>query len=127
MHAFFKSKILSGSEGDLRCQKTFYNRIVCKVQKHHNVIGGTAFLKGSAEEFGYVIFDAHCRKNNGEFFIGICSQGSLLNDLCSQLIMWKTVTGKDRQLLAADQCGQSVDSGDTGVDIVSWIFTGYRI
>ena len=41
--------------------------------------------------------------------------------------MWKTVTGKDRQLLAADQCGQSVNSGDTGVDIVSWIFTGYRI
>ena len=61
------------------------------------------------------------------FFIGVCSQGSLLNDLCSQLIMWKTVTGKDRQLLAADQCGQSVNSGDTGVDIVSWIFTGYRI
>ncbi len=41
--------------------------------------------------------------------------------------MWKTVSGKDRQLLAADQGGQSVDGGDTGVDIVSWIFTCYRI
>ena len=109
MHAFFKSKILSGSEGDLRCQKTLYNRIVCKVQKHHNVVGRTAFFEGPAEEFRYVVFHTHCRKNNGEFFIGVCSQGSLLNDLCSQLIMWKTVTGKDRQLLSPDQGGQSVD------------------
>ena len=127
MHAFFKSKIFSSSEGNLRCQKTLYNRVVGKVQKHYNVVGSTAFLEGPAEEFGYVVFNAHCCKNNSEFLIGVCAKGSLLNDLCSQLVMRKTVSGKDRQLLAADQGGQSVDGGDAGVDIVSRIFTGYRV
>ena len=105
VHAFFKSKIFSSSEGNLRCQKTLYNRVVGKVQKHYNVVGSTAFLEGPAEEFGYVVFNAHCCKNNSEFLIGVCAKGSLLNDLCSQLVMRKTVSGKDRQLLAADQGG----------------------
>ncbi len=54
-------------------------------------------------------------------------QRSLLYDLCCQLVMWKSVSGEDRQLLSADQCGQSVDGGDTGTDIVSRIFTANRV
>ena len=54
-------------------------------------------------------------------------QRSLLYDLCSQLVVWKTISGKDWKLLSSDQGGQSVDCGNTGVDIVSGIFTCYRV
>ncbi len=41
--------------------------------------------------------------------------------------MGKSVSGEDRQLLTADQSSQSVDGRDTGTDIVSRVFTGYRV
>ena len=127
VHSFFKSKILCGSEGNLRCKKTFNNRIICKIQEHNYMVCSTAFLEGTAEKFRYVIFDTHCRENNGKIFIRVLSQRSLLYDLCSQLVVWKTISGKDRKLLSSDQGGQSVDCGNTGVDIVSGIFTCYRV
>ena len=91
------------------------------------MVCSTAFLEGTAEKFRYVIFDTHCRENNGKIFIRVLSQRSLLYDLCSQLVVWKTISGKDRKLLSSDQGGQSVDCGNTGVDIVSGIFTCYRV
>ncbi len=98
-----------------------------KVQEHSNVVRYTALLKGSAEELCYVIFNTHSCKYNGKVLIRICTQRSLLYDLCSQLIVRKTISGKDRKLLSSNQGGQSVDCGNTGVDIVSWIFTCYRV
>ena len=127
MHSFFKSKILCGGEGNLRCKKTLNNRIVCQVQEHDYVVCSSAFLEGTAEKFCDIIFDTHCCENNGKFFIRAFSQGCLLYDLCSQLIVWKTISGKNRKLLTTDQRGQSVNRGDTGVDIVSWVFAGYRV
>ena len=91
------------------------------------MIGGSAFLKGTAEKFCHIIFNAHCCENNGKFLIGILSQRGLLYDLCGQLIVRQTIAGKDGQLLATDQGGQSVDGGNTGVNIVTGIFTGYRV
>ena len=91
------------------------------------MVCGTAFLEGTAEKFRYVIFDTHCRKNNGKILIRVLSQRSLLYDLCGQLIVGKTISGKDWKLLSSDQGGQSVDCGNTGVDIVSGIFTCYRV
>ena len=38
-----------------------------------------------------------------------------LYDLGSQLVVGKTVSGENRKFLAADQGGQSVDGGDSGV------------
>ena len=127
MHTFFKCKIFSSSQGDLWCQKTLNSWIICQVQEHDNMIGDTAFFKGSAEKFCNIIFDTHCCKYNSEILIGITAQRSLTHDLCSQLVVRKTVSGENRKLLSTDQGGQTVNGGDTGVDVVSWILTGNRI
>ena len=81
----------------------------------------------TAEEFGNIVFDTHCSEYDCKFLIGVVSQRSLLYNLCSQLIMGKSVSREDRKLLASDQGSQSVDGGDTGTDVVTGILTGYRV
>ena len=127
MHSFFKGKIFGCCKSDLRSKKTLYYRIVCQIQEHDNMVGSTAFLKGTAEKFSYVIFYAHCCKYNGKVFIGVASQRSLLYDLRSKFVVGKSVSGKNRKFLSADQCCQTVDSRNTCVDIVSRVLSGYWI
>ena len=91
------------------------------------MVGGAALFEGTAEKLCHIVFDAHCREHYGEILIGITAEGSLLYDLRGKLVVGQTVSGKDRQLLAADQGGQPVDSGNTGVDIVTGIFPGNRV
>ena len=54
--------------------------------------GNTAFLKGAAEEISHIMLNAHGSKDNGKFLVRIITQRSLLNNLCSQLIMGQTVS-----------------------------------
>ena len=127
MHPFFKSQILCGGESHLWSDQPFYNRIIGKIQIHDHMVGHAAFFKGPAEKFRHIIFNAHCRKDNGKVFIAVPSQGSLLYDLGRQLVMGKAVSGEDRKLLAPDQSGQTVDGGNTCLDKVSGIFSGHRV
>ena len=127
MHTFFKSKILCCSQGDLRSQKTLNSRIICQVQEHNNMIGSTALLKCSAEKLCNIILNTHCSKHNGEILIRISAQRSLTHDLCSQLIMWKTVSGENRKLLSTNQGGQTINCRNTGIDVVTRILTGNRV
>ena len=92
VHTFFKSQIFRSSKSNLRCNQTFYNRVICQIQVHNNMVGYTAFLKGTAEKFRYVIFYTHCSKNNGEFFIAVASKRCLLNNLRCKLVMGKSVS-----------------------------------
>ena len=104
MHAFLECKVLGSCQCYLRGDQTLYNRVVCQVQEHNNVIGYTAFLEGSAEELCYVVFNTHSGKYDCKLLIGI-SKGCLLYDLCCQLVVRKSVSGEDRQLLATNQGG----------------------
>ena len=127
MHALLKSQIFCGSESYLWSDQSFHHRVVGKVEIHDYMVGYAAFLKGPAEKFRYVVFYTHCRKDNGEVFITVPSQRSLLYDLGRQLVMGKAVAGENRQLLSADQSSQSIDGRNTGLDKVSGVFSGHRI
>ena len=127
MHAFFKCQILCSGKCDLWCQQSFNDRVVCQVQEHDNVIRSTAFFESTAEKFCNIVFNTHSCKNDCKVFIGITAQRSLLYDLCSQLVMWKTISGKDWKFLTTDQSSQTINCRNTGIDIVSWIFSRDRI
>ena len=127
MHAFFKCQILCCGEGNLRCDQTLYNRVVCQVQVHNYVVRNTAFFESLAEEFCYVIFNTHSCENDRKFFIGIITKRSLFYDLSCQTVMWQTISGENRKLLSADQSGQTIDRGNTGTNVVTRIFTGNRV
>ena len=126
MHAFLECKVLGSCQRYLRSDQTLYNRVVCQVQEHNNVVRYTAFLKGPAEELCYVVFNTHSGKYDCKLLIRI-SKGCLLYDLCCQLVVRKSVSGEDWQLLATNQGSQTVDCRNTGMDIVSWVFTGNRV
>ena len=81
----------------------------------------------TAEEIRYVVLHAHGRKYDTELLVRIVAQGSLLYQLCRQLIMGQTVAGENRQLLSSNQGGQTVDRGKSGTDIVTRILTGNRV
>ena len=127
MHALFKCQIFCCGKGNLRCDQTFYNRVVCQVQIHDYVVRNTALFESLAEEFCYVIFNTHGCENDREFLIGVITQGSLLYDLSCQTVMRQTVSGEDRKLLSADQSGQTIDRGNAGTDVVTRILTGNRV
>ena len=91
------------------------------------MVGYTAFLKGAAEELSHIVFHAHSGEYNGKFLIAVCAQGSLLYDLCCQLVVGKPVSGEDGELLSADQGGKPVDGRDSGLDKVAGVFSGDRI
>ena len=91
------------------------------------MVGDSAFFKGTAEEVRHIMLDTHGGKDDGEFFLGIISQRSLAHDLGSQLVMGQPIPGENRKFLSADQSGQSVDSGNSGSDIVSRILSFDRI
>ena len=110
MHVLLKSQIFCHGKRYFGGDQTFYHRVVCKVQKHGNVICNAAFLKGMPEEISNVMFDAHSGKYNGKLFVGILTEGSLFYNLCRQLVVGQTISGKDRKFLSADQCGESVYS-----------------
>ena len=103
VHAFFKSQILRSGKGDLRRQKTFTTGSLARFQEHYHMVGGAALLEGTAEKLRHIVFDAHRREHDGEILIGITAEGSLLYDLRGKLVVGQTVSGKDRQLLAADR------------------------
>ena len=127
MHIALKSKVLGSGQSHTRCNQTLYHRVICQVHKHGNVLGSSALIKCAAEEIRYVVLHAHSCEYDTELFIGIITQGSLLYQLCCQLIMGQTVSGKDRKLLSTNQSSQTVDSGKSGTDVVTRILTGYRI
>ena len=127
MHAFLKSQIFRSGKSHFRGDQSLHYRVICQVQVHNYVIRYAAFFKGTTEKFCYVIFDTHSCKNNSEFLVRIFSQRRLLYDLGSQLVVRKTISRENRKFLSSDQCGKSVNGGDTGSDIVSRIFAGYRI
>ena len=91
------------------------------------MIRSTALLKGSAEKLCNIILNTHCSKHNGEILIRISAQRSLTHDLCSQLIMRKTVSRENRKLLSTDQGGQTINCGNTGIDVVTRILTSNRV
>ena len=127
MFVLLKCQIFCDGERYFWCDKTLHDRIVCQIQEHDYVVGYTAFFKCALEKFRNVMLDTHRSKYNSKFFIGIISERSLFYNLSGKLVVWKTVSGKNRKLLSSNQCGQTVDCRDTGADIVSRIFTFYRV
>ena len=91
------------------------------------MVQDAALTEGTFKVFGNIVLDAHSCEYDGKLFIGIVSQGGLHDDLRCQLVVGKSVSGEDRELLSADQGHQTVNGGDTGTDVVTRIFTGHRV
>lgn len=96
VHMLFKRQILCSCQCNLRSNETLHNRIICQVDEGDNVIGNTALLECPAEIIPDLVFYTHCRKYNGKLFGRIISQGCLLYDLGSKLIVGKSVAGENR-------------------------------
>ena len=127
MHVLLKCQILGSCQRDLRCDQTLDNRVISQVEEHRDVARYAALLKCLAEILRDIVLDAHRGKYDTELALRVLSDVRLLHNLCRQLIMRKTVAGENRQLLAANQSCQSVDSGNTCLNEVSRILAAARV
>ena len=109
MHVFFKCQVLCCCQSHTRSCDTLYGRVIGQVDEHGHMLGYAALLKGTAEEISHIVFNTHGAEHNGKFLVRIFSQGGLLHNLGSQLVMGKTVSRKDGKLLSANQGGQPVN------------------
>ena len=126
MHILLKCQIFRRGQRHLRRCDTLNGRVICQVDKEDGTVNGTCLLKTLDKEVGLLEGNTQRSKYNGKVFI--CSQNLRLScDLRRQVSMGQTGSREDRQLLSADQCVQSVDGGNTGLDKLLRIASCRRI
>ena len=126
MHIFFKGKVLRSGQRHLWSGDTLDCRVVCQVHEHNGTVNRTGLGEVLDEEVSFLKGDTDCSKDNGEFIVGV-EYLCLTCNLCSQFCVRQTGTGEDRQLLTTNQCVQSVDGRDAGLDKFVWIYAGSRV
>jgi len=126
VHVFFKCQIFSGGQSHARGGDALDRGVVGKIDKEDGTVDGAGLLEALDEEVGLFKGDAHGGKHDREGLLRADNLG-LARDLRGELGMRQAGRREDRQLLAADQRGQSVDGGNAGVDVVTGIFPHARI
>ena len=126
MHVLLECQVLSGGQRHLRGGDTLDSRVVCQVHEHDGTVDRAGLGEVLDEEVRFLKGDTDCGKDNGEFIVGV-ENLCLTGDLRGQFGVRQTGTGKDWQLLAADQGVQSVDGRDAGLDKLVWIDAGSRV
>ena len=66
MHALFKCEVFGNCEGNLRCDQTLDDRVICKIDKHGNMVQNAALAEGTFKVFGNIVLDAHSCEYDGE-------------------------------------------------------------
>ncbi len=97
MHLALIGQVLGQGQRGARGHDTLDRGIVCQVKEHCHAREGAAFGEGAPEVIGYIVFDTHRCKDDGEL-LGLCirfgaclfSQGCLAHDLRSQLVVGQT-------------------------------------
>ncbi len=127
MHILFICKIFRYCKSTARSKSTLNNGIVGHIQEHYNPLYGSRFLKAAAEIIRNVVLNPHGGKNNREVLPFRVRYFRLTHYLNRQLVMRKTGTGKNRQLLPSDKRHQTIYGAYTRVNVISRIRAGYGI
>ena len=99
-------------------------RVVCQVGEHGDTLHRSVLLEVLGEEAGSLQVHTHGTENDGEVVIVhvvhtlalVLNETSLATDLCSNLVVGKTRSREDRDLLTTGDRVHGVDSADTGGD-----------
>ncbi len=118
MHVLLERQVFGGGERNFWRDQTLHNRIVCEVQKHGYVVSNAAFFKGTAEEVGYVVFDAHGGKYDGKLFIGIIPREACFTIWAASWSWGSPFPEKIGSFCPRISVVRAVNCGDSGVDIV---------
>ena len=126
MHIFFKCKELGSRQRHTRRRNTLDSRVIGKIDEEDCSIDRTRLAEGLNEEVRFFERNTHRSEDNGERIVRP-DDLRLSRDLCREVGVRKTGSGENRQLLSADQCVQSVNGGDAGLNELGRILAGRRI
>ena len=126
MHVLFKRKILRSGQRHAGGGDAFDCRIVRQVDKHHSAVDGAGLLETLDKEVGFLKRDAHSGKHDRKRFVGAAHLGLARNLRC-QICVRQAAGGKNREFLAAHQCIQSVDGGNSRLDKLLGIVARRRV
>jgi hypothetical protein len=133
VHLFLVSQMLSGGKSKSWGDDSLNGGIIGVIHEKDDSVHGAIDFEVSLEESSSLQVDSHSRENNGEVLITVIKhilsfdEGSLSADLGTNLVMGKTGSGEEWDLLSSGNGGHGIDGGDTsldhllGVDSLIWI------
>ncbi len=127
VHLLFVGKVLSSCEGETGSDNALDGGIVCQVHEQHDTVHGAVDLEIGLEESSGLSVDSHCRENDGEVRVVVIEhvlsfhQRCLPTDLSTDLIVRKTSSGEEWNLLTSGDRVHDVDGGDSGLDHLLWV------
>ena len=127
MHTLLKARYSAALKATLGVIRRSTTRVVGQIQVHDNVVGYSAFLKGTAEEFRTSYLTPMAAKTMANFSSLPLAQGGLLHDLGRQLVMRQSVSEKIGSFCPRIRVVSPIDGGNTRADIVSGIPPGHRV
>mmetsp|Transcript_34043 Transcript_34043/g.50535 ORF Transcript_34043/g.50535 Transcript_34043/m.50535 type:complete len:228 (-) Transcript_34043:1446-2129(-) len=122
MQVTLVGQILSGGKRQTGRNNTLNGRIIGQVQEQGSTLHSTTFLEVSTEETGGLHVDTHSSKDNSEVLLVtidsvlLLHQRGLTRNLSGDLVMRKTGSREDRNLLSTGNGVHHIDSRDTGLD-----------
>jgi hypothetical protein len=122
VHLFLVSQMLSGGKSKSWGDDSLNGGIVGVIHEKNGSIHGAINLEVGLEESSSFQVDSHSRENNGEVFITVIKhiltfdEGSLSTDLGTNLVMGKTSSGEEGDLLSSGNGGHGINGGDTCLD-----------
>ena len=127
MHVLLVRQVLSGRQGQSRRDDTLDCWIIGVVHEQHDTVHGAVHLELLLEETGSLQVDTHSGEDDGEVLIRVIEdilaldEGGLTADLRSNIVVRKTGSGEEWNLLSSGNRCHGVDGRDTRLDHFLWI------
>jgi len=129
VHVLLVRQVLSGREGESWGDDTLDSWVVGVVHEEHDTVHGAVHLELLFEETGSLQVDTHSCEDNGEVLIRVIEdilaldEGGLTADLRTNIVVRKTGSGEERNLLSSGNGGHGIDSRDTCLDHFLGVYT----
>uniref|UniRef100_A0A7C9AXN5 Uncharacterized protein n=1 Tax=Opuntia streptacantha TaxID=393608 RepID=A0A7C9AXN5_OPUST len=138
MFPTFISQIFCSGEGNTGRNDTLNRRVIGQIQKEGDSLHGSILLKITFEELCSFHVNTHSCEHNGKIvFFTILNeivrllqplyQPSLTTDLCSNLIMRKTSSRKERNLLSSSNRIHDINGRNSSLYHFFWVSSLTRI
>ena len=121
--AAVKGQVLRQGQGDPRREKALHARRIGQGKEHDGAGQRAGIPEIADEELGHVMLHAHGGEHDGELDL-LLQQPRLPHDLGGHAVVRQAVSGKDRQLLAADQRVHPVNGRQARLDEFARIAPG---
>ena len=121
-----ESEILGSGQCKTRRNDSLDSRVVCKIDEQCSVLKRTGSLQIGTEEVVFFSSNTHCTENDDKLLVASLQLG-LTSDLQCNVIVRKTRSRENWQLLSTNECCTAVDCRNSSLDEIVWALSAVWI